>query len=64
MDKWFDILNNSLLFTAICKASPDSFCFFAFLFHGDGLDPCLLYSVTNLIPSQAHCSPGTGTQQS
>ena len=26
------------------------FCFFAFLFHGDGLDPCLLYNVTNLIP--------------
>ena len=21
-----------------------------FLFHGDGLDPCLLYNVTNLIP--------------
>ena len=21
------------------------FCFFAFLFHGDGLDPCLLYNV-------------------
>src|SRR5574340_580771 len=27
-----------------------SFCFFAFLFHGDGLDPCLLYNVTNLRP--------------
>ena len=26
------------------------FCFFAFLFHGDGLDPCLLYNVTNLRP--------------
>ena len=26
------------------------FCFFAFLFHGGGLDPCLLYSVTNLRP--------------
>ena len=26
------------------------FCFFAFLFHGDGLDPCLLYNVTNLLP--------------
>ena len=26
------------------------FCFFAFLFHGDDLDPCLLYNVTNLIP--------------
>ena len=25
-------------------------CFFAFLFHGDGLDPCPLYNVTNLIP--------------
>ena len=38
-----------LLFTAICQASSDShFAFFAFLFHGDGLDPCLLYNVTNL----------------
>ena len=27
-----------------------AFCFFAFLFHGDGLDPCLLYNVTNLHP--------------
>src|SRR5574338_195642 len=26
------------------------FCFFTFLFHGDGLDPCLLYNVTNLHP--------------
>ena len=26
------------------------FSFFAFLFHGDGLDPCLLYNVMNLIP--------------
>ena len=25
-------------------------CLFAFLFLGDGLDPCLLYSVTNLHP--------------
>ena len=27
-----------------------AFCFFAFLLHGDGLDPCLLYNVTNLCP--------------
>ena len=41
----------SLLFTAICKTSLDShFAFFAFLFLGDGLDPCLLYNVTNLCP--------------
>ena len=26
------------------------FCFYAFLFLGNGLDPCLLYSVTNLHP--------------
>ena len=26
------------------------FCLFAFLFHGDGLDPCLLYNVPNLCP--------------
>jgi len=45
------LLFASLLFTAICKASPDShFAFFAFLFHGNGLDPCLLYNVMNLIP--------------
>ena len=42
------LLFTSLHFTAICKASSDShFAFFAFLFHGDGFDPCLLYSVTN-----------------
>jgi len=46
------LLFTSLLFTAICKASPDShFAFLAFLFHGDGLDPCLLCNVTNLRPS-------------
>ena len=34
------LLFASLLYTAICKASSDShFAFFAFLFHGDGLDP-------------------------
>ena len=26
------------------------FCFFAFLFLGDGLEPCLLYNVMNLCP--------------
>ena len=41
----------SLLFTAICKSLlRQPFCFFGFLFHGDGLDPCLLYNVTNLLP--------------
>ena len=45
------LLFASLLFTAVYKASPDShFAFFSFLFHGGGLDPCLLYNVTNLIP--------------
>ena len=29
------------------------FCFFAFLFLGDGLDPCLLYNVMNLYPSSS-----------
>ena len=43
------LLFTSLLFTAICKASSDShFAYFTFLFCGDGLNPCLLYSVTNL----------------
>ena len=40
----------SLLFTDICKTSSESFCLFAFLFLGDGLDHCLLYNVINLHP--------------
>ena len=45
------LLLASLLFTAICKTSSDRhFAFFAFLFLGDGLDPCLLYNVMNLRP--------------
>ena len=53
--KWvylsFSPLLFASLFTAICKASSDShFAFFAFLFLGGGLDPCLLYNVTNLHP--------------
>ena len=39
----------SQLFVAKCLARQP-FCFFAFLFHGDGLDSCLLYNVTNFIP--------------
>ena len=39
----FSFAFNSLLFSAICKASSDNhFCLFAFLFLGDRLDPCLL----------------------
>ena len=46
----------SLLFSAIHKASSDNhFCLFAFLFLGDGLDPCLLFNVTNSL----HSSSGT-----
>ena len=42
---------SSLLFSAIWKTSSDNhLAFFAFLFLGDGLDPCLLYNVTNLRP--------------
>ena len=53
INKW-DLIKiksfTSLLFTAICKASQIAILlFFVFLFHGDGLDPCLLYNVTNLI---------------
>jgi len=45
------LLFASLLFTAICKASPDShFAFLHFFSMGGGLDPCLLYNVMNLIP--------------
>ena len=40
----------SLLFSAICKASRQSFCLFALLFLRDGFDHCLLYSVINLHP--------------
>ena len=41
----------SLLFSPICKASSDNyFASLHFFFLGDGLDPCLLYSVTNLHP--------------
>ena len=43
------LLLASLLFTGICKASSDSrFAFLHFFWGGDGLDSCLLYSVTNL----------------
>ena len=46
----------SLLFTAICKASPDShFAFFAFLFHGDILVPCLC----TMSQTSIHSSSGT-----
>ena len=45
------LLFASLLFTAICKASSDSyFAFLHFFFLGDGIAPCLLYSVMNLHP--------------
>ena len=44
------LLLASLLFTDICKTSSESFCLFAFLFLGDGLDHCLLYNVMNLYP--------------
>ena len=38
-------------FHSYLKGLPrQPFCFFAFLFHGDGPDPCLLYNVTNLHP--------------
>jgi len=37
-------------FQRIARRDKKAICFFAFLFHGDGLDPCLLYSVMNLIP--------------
>ena len=38
-------------FLSYLKASSDNhFAFFAFVFLGDGLDPCLLYNVMNLHP--------------
>ena len=36
---------HSLHFSELCLKP---FCFSAFLFHGNGLDPCLLYNVMNL----------------
>ena len=44
------LLFASLLFVAICKASQTAILLFSFLFHGDVLDPCLLYNVMNLCP--------------
>ena len=40
-----------LFFSQLLVRPPQTapFGFFAFLFHEDGLDPCLLYNVTNLI---------------
>ena len=40
----------SLLFSAICKASSDSYFAFLHFFFLDGLDQCLLYNVMNLRP--------------
>ena len=42
----------SLLFFSQLFVRPPqtAILLFAFLFHGDGLDPCLLYNVTNLSP--------------
>ena len=44
------LLFTSLLFSAILSPPQTTFCLFAFLFLGDGLDPCLQYNVTNLHP--------------
>ena len=42
---------DSLLFTAICKASSDNhFAFLHYFFWGDGFDHRLMYNVTNLYP--------------
>ena len=38
------------LFSSFHSLLRQPFCLFAFLFLGDGLDPCLLYNVTNLHP--------------
>ena len=42
----FSLLVSLQLFIRLLR---QPFCFFAFLFLGDGLDPCLLYNVMNLI---------------
>ena len=39
---------NTLVISNILLRQP--FCFFAFLFLGDGLDSCLLYNIMNLHP--------------
>ena len=43
----------SLLFSAICKASSDDCCLFAFLCLRDGFDHYLLYNVMNFIHSSS-----------
>ena len=39
-----------LFYSQLFVRPPQTFCLFAFLFLGDGLNPCLLYNVTNLRP--------------
>ena len=39
-----------LFFSQLFVRPPQTAIFFALLFLGDGLDPCLLYNVTNLRP--------------
>ena len=46
----FSPLLSLLFFSQLFVRSPQTFCFFAFLFHGDGLDPCVLYNVMKLHP--------------
>ena len=41
---------DNFIYVEIIWQKGQPFCFFAFLFHGDGLYPCLLYDVMNLIP--------------
>ena len=43
----------SLLFSAVCKASSDNCCLFAFLCLTDGFDHHLLYNVMNFIHSSS-----------
>ena len=44
------LLFASLLYQLFVRHFRQTFCLFAFLFHGDSFDHCLLFNVTNLCP--------------
>ena len=47
------LLFTSLLFTVFVRPLQTAILLFCISFHGDGLDPCLLYNVTNLMKGPA-----------
>ena len=49
-EKAFDKIQHPFMIKTLEKAGIEGTYLNIFLFHGDGLDPCLLYNVTNLRP--------------